>query len=427
MKTSRLLFLLLFLFFLSCQDTDEKNPKKNKVLIDMNIYLNQNNVVVLPDLWLIASDKEGNILDKKHWQQEQTLELNGAVSATEKVNVMLFFATTYGTQTQYLMQVYSNVEPGRVWQLGKIQGNVLKGTSYINFTNVPSQPEIYGYQPGVTLNKSTNPSVGTTSSFSLIGGTWNASGVYSFYDEDKLFLSFMPPNGVPEYFETDSLKPYGNYTYNYDEVFVPFDHTLQLEGASYYSRAFVGAVKGSLFYGQGAREFPSPTIKLGYNDGFDSYFVKFHASTVGYAFDWSVLTPTPTSDKFNLPTPDISVTSNSLSDFVCKINFSGNQWTKNFESRFSQWEVVLSTATNESFDVFIYSDELSGGNILKNGLPDDIVAVYPDLNGKWNNLEHVTSGFIFNDDHQTYAQALEKRFSEDISVVWRTSYSISKL
>jgi hypothetical protein len=403
-----ILIALGFMLFISCSENDvEKiDERKDTRIIDLELtksYLTDY------DMWIIATDLNGNILASKQCHDETLVTLNAQLKPDEKVNLIIFYGdkSTNAVKSNNF-KAYTNVEPGRKWQIGKIASYTAPtaiGSSSFQIDNIPNQ-YLYSIQVLGMQGDNSMISSPTHSGNSLICDL-------NFYNHsDNAFFSFVPGSEDPLYFETDTLQEEKSYNYDFNKIFSPFKNILSIPSPKEDFIVFMlGGVKNNSWNLQcTSYRSEKEQLKIGYNDGYEKYYAFYFYKRNGKRYTFSTFSDKLTADDFTPPNDDFTVLDSDMSqlDFTIDIN-------RPLEYRVSSWSKYLPLdGGGHGLQIFLFGDQISGGLTLKK-FPEEMITIYPELESM-DNLTYGGSTFQFdNGAGNSYKNSLEKMFDDPVA------------
>jgi hypothetical protein len=401
--------LIVLLAMASCDEGEH-----SKLLVDIEIAPG----TALPEFWLIATNESGEAIQQQQWHGEKHFQLRAPLSTPQKFNLILLFVEYPGKQKKFSIKAFEGLSPGRLWSLGEsFNYTAPVGNFELSFNDVPNEDfeNIRASQDENILHK--------TGACSVDGGLVNCNHQFELYATSRpVMFAYTPGNGVPMYFQPDTLTVGKSYIYNFSEVFQPFDHVVEIPR---HDEVFVvcdiqgidsGKQYPQTYYYSGD---PGENFKVGYNDGYAKYRAKYDTYFTGRFCSWTVVGSSLNANDFLLPENDFTIVDHSFQDFDFSI-----QWNKNLEYHRSEWIYFLPNTTgSETIRLELYGREGKGSNVIQ-AFPSVITNQHPDLL-ELDKLEHLLSEFTFNNGDVTYEDAIDEIFSVGVPEP-RTRYAIFK-
>lgn len=393
-----LLSPILFLTISCSEDGAPENVKVNKQLIDLEITKSW---ATRGDLWLIATDASGEVLDYKRWKEEAHLVLTGDVFPDEKINILILFGRPGEGWAQEL-SIYSAVSPERKWMIGNVGGewpDVL-GSCSITWDNLPqtidnSVPRIEGTQGYYPVG------------FAGSGSNLSIQGNYSLLNSPEEHMFACVGNvEEPSYFETDTLQPGKDYSYDYQSAFTPFENVVELKApakASYHVWCY--GIKNDKLFTQASDGFQyTSSYNFGYRSGYDQYVGSVVQTRSNVSYLWNVVKPSLTSADFSFPIVDFTITNESFDDFSYTL-----QWNKNFVYHLSVWYTAWMENEQQTIArVNVYGNQRAGSQVIDK-LPEEILSLYPRLT-ELKSFQYLESSFRFSDVETSYEESIDYMF-----------------
>jgi len=372
MKTQYFLLMLLVVQ-LSCKKNEDPAPPKTPA--PLLTYKNYNPTSGSDD-WIFISDEDGNIIDTKSFESGEVITLTSAKTLDiQKINVTLLNYTNSSSQESWYFTSYLSIPINQSWEPGK-NAALFKpifsgGAATANFLNYPPGPT----SEKVIFSENENGMVLLTSS---VSSTNPSASIFLRSNPSKLYF-ITNKNNSPVYADLPSVAVGSSFTIDYNTLKTPDNViTYTLPGSSnsgtiYGVRNtisgayphFIPGLLNSYVY-----LVPSNIMKLGYNNGFDTY----KTSITTY------ITGGPTKGYFKIGTPPTSIP--FLSNTVTVIddsykNFSFSS-TGNYNMRSTSWFNFASLTTGATTSWITYSPSDGKQKII--ALPAEIKNKYPSLN-----------------------------------------------
>jgi hypothetical protein len=405
LKPLAIFLMLAFIYALtSCEDKDIKPQPVDTDIIELKLEPASLN---FQDIWVIATDNEGNVLGSKQWQQGETIiNLRAPLLPEQDVNLLFFYSGRQENHQYNSLHAYRHIKPGRQWQIGKIppyDSTPLSGTCELNILNIPDNyknkssmvaeqgSKFLGYTPYWSNNDCnfTLPLYGTT---------------------NKAFFSYTPGDADPMYFETDTLQAGNSYTYDFNQTFTPFHNIITVPNPTAdFLYAAISGVDADDKKHQQVQYFvngASSNFKIGYNNGYDRYALYFSARKSNKDYSINVLNDGITPSDFAIPSEDFTILNTNSEHFAFTLDLD-----KSLQIRSSGWQKVW-TQNDEHHNLYlyVYGGDEQGGISIKN-FPDEMVNNYPELQ-TMDDLIYSYSFFIFTDVEQNYNDYLDEVFDE---------------
>jgi hypothetical protein len=412
---SSILFVI-FISLVSCTHKVEPTTTSTEIL-DLTI----DSTVIKSDVWIMVVDQSGNLLTTKQWQKETDLKIAANIKPGENVDLIFFQGSKSTTAPVYdYLQVYTNIQPGRVWKMGRASSGITTANSGPLNVEIQNIPYPYSQNPGMMLAAQGVTYLGGSGQGSSNDYNWNFNW---FYSNESTLFSFTPGNAYPVYLVTDTLKSGKSYVYDFTKAFKTVDNVISLpQPINAQVSCSISGVKANQLYWQSGDWpcTPSSTnsFETGFNNGYDQYYAQYDASLNGKSFNANVVGKTFTSDQFTFPAKDFTVTSNNIFSFAFSVDAT-DAFTIHTDSWSKQTTV---NSINHTLFVSVYGDKSHGGLSLKK-LPDELTSKYSFL-GSLTDLSYTQSTFLFsNNGYQDYTESV---FAVTPTTTYQNSWSMTK-
>lgn len=387
----KLIYIILFavaIVFSSCKDDD---PKKTVELLTVNAVTH---TIPYDEVWFVAWDDVGKLLDFKKYVEGETLTLTTTESiANDKISVGFLRYRGDDSSTETITSIYTDLTPGISFTRDLAGfGQEPAGSFFLKLTNEPS----FGY-PNLS---------GKYGLVATAGSGENGTTVYECFpttDATKYIVTWVGLPGV--YGELNDVSAGESFELDASNL-KPFDTEVTINMPSEYNfmsiffRGFESDQafeEGGYFLDQNNTSIYSPTYKTGYFPGVskfglelsinldDAYVVYQKYGSLPGTISW------PDPGKYFINSSDL--TSFSVSVTGDPVEYIAAQW--------------FNTVGTDFHSLYVTSPKLAP----KIGeIPADIVAARPGFALTTDNLPRSQVGFILKGS-QSYESEVAEYFS----------------
>ncbi len=329
--------------------------------------------------WIFIADEDGNIIDTRNYKSGDAVELKSSKTlSVKKINVTLMRYQKNGPQENWAFTSYLGVPIGQTWEPDKLD-NLYRSTDIFGSATV----KVLNYPASVPLgelvlfSQNERGITSGTGSMSPTNNTFNAN-----MSGSPAHLYFIANKStIPSYVDLPAVTQGSTFNIDYNTDLKTVDNVLTFN--------FPGGTNGGTIYGVKktpiADMYPhyipgllhsfvqnqtSNTLKLGYNNGADTYKTTVYTSAPGQGTRTYFKIGTPPPSTF----PSVPNTVTVIDDSYKKFSFSS---TGTYQMRTTRWYNFANLTTGAVTEWVVYSDPDSHQTVT--ALPAEIVAKYPTM------------------------------------------------
>lgn len=398
------------------EDSGESNEPETEIYFEAIVGNDFNTEI--SDNWLIIHDEDGNLIDFKPFEKNDTLRFEKPKEKVlDKFTITTFWVGTLTGRAPFTIRSYPDVPKGSNWVIGILN---YVPPSYL-------EPEILGSFDVTVSGKLISPSMRVISNIlgSEIGngaysistnnsnGDWVYKKTVDLLEDNDYYLTFMNPLGDAKYYYLQDVKNQSVFDLDYD-LLSDFDSYINMELPvtskiyfrlrGYKDTPTVITSPGYDFYrinseisGQGI----NPSFELGYlGNTFETYSFYLTAILEDYTYSYNFFGAELPSSIIVPKRPNFSIDNANIHEFKITTDLDYKRrissWTSaqipsNSDERITNWFVFASPSTT---------------SIIGN-LPDEITSNYPEMDV--SKLVYESSS-IFIEESANYSEFLEAYF-----------------